>query len=188
MTGFRLGKGGFQGRCGVSPDLTAFGKVMGGGLPIGAFGGRADIMDQLSPDGPVYQAGTLSGNPLAMAAGLAQLRELERTRGYDRLEEIGRQMEGGMHDVLNSLALPLTFHRIGSMFCLYFTAGPVWNLSDARKSDLEAFRRFFHGCLNDGIYFAPSQFEAGFLCLMHTKPDLERTLDVVTKNLQRTCR
>jgi glutamate-1-semialdehyde 2,1-aminomutase len=188
MTGFRLGKGGFQERCGVSPDLTAFGKVMGGGLPIGAFGGRAEIMDQLSPDGPVYQAGTLSGNPLAMAAGLAQLRELERTDGYARLEEIGRQMEDGMRDVLGTLALPLAFHRIGSMFCLYFTAGPVWNLADARKSDLEAFRRFFHGCLDDGIYFAPSQFEAGFLCLMHTKPDLERTLDVVTKNLQRTCR
>jgi glutamate-1-semialdehyde 2,1-aminomutase len=188
MTGFRLGKGGFQERCGVSPDLTAFGKVMGGGLPIGAFGGRAEIMDQLSPDGPVYQAGTLSGNPLAMAAGLAQLRELERTGGYARLEEIGRQMEDGMRDLLGTLALPLTFHRIGSMFCLYFTAGPVWSLADARKSDLEAFRRFFHGCLEDGIYFAPSPFEAGFLCLMHTKPDLERTLDVVTKNLQRTCR
>jgi glutamate-1-semialdehyde 2,1-aminomutase len=188
MTGFRLGKGGFQERCGVSPDLTAFGKVMGGGLPIGAFGGRAEIMDQLSPDGPVYQAGTLSGNPLAMAAGLAQLRELERTGGYARLEEIGRQMEDGMRDLLGTLALPLTFHRIGSMFCLYFTAGPVWNLADARKSDLGAFRRFFHGCLEDGIYFAPSPFEAGFLCLMHTKPDLERTLDVVTKNLQRICR
>ena len=187
MTGFRLGKAGFQERCGVSPDLTAFGKVMGGGLPIGAFGGRPEIMDQLSPDGPVYQAGTLSGNPLAMAAGLAQLRELEGANGYARLEEIGRQMEDGMRDVLGTLALPLTFHRLGSMFCLYFTAGPVWNLADARKSDLEAFRRFFHGCLQDGVYFAPSQFEAGFLCLMHTKPDLERTLDVVTKNLQRAC-
>jgi glutamate-1-semialdehyde 2,1-aminomutase len=122
-----------------------------------------------------------------MAAGLAQLRELERSGGYGRLEEMGRQMEEGMRGVLNELSRPLTFHRIGSMFCLYFTAGPVWNLADAGKSDLEAFRRFFHSCLQDGVYFAPSQFEAGFLSLMHTDADLERTLEVVSKNLRRAC-
>jgi glutamate-1-semialdehyde 2,1-aminomutase len=186
MTGFRLGKGGFQERCGVWPDLTAFGKVIGGGLPVGAFGGRGEIMDQLSPDGPVYQAGTLSGNPLAMAAGLAQLRELERTDGYTRLEESGRQLEDAIRGLLKDLGWPLTFHRIGSMFCLYFTEEAVWNLEDAKKSDREAFRRFFHACLQDGVYFAPSQFEAGFLCLMHTNADLERTVAVVRSNLKRT--
>jgi len=176
MTGFRLAPGGYQQRCGIRPDLTALGKVIGGGLPVGAFGGRADIMDHLSPDGPVYQAGTLSGNPLALAAGLAQLREMERRDGWNQLEQLGAQFEAAMREMI--AGRPLTFQRIGSMFCLYFTPGPVRNLADAQHSDRAAFNRFFHACLEGGVYFAPSQFEAGFLSLAHTTVDLEETARV----------
>jgi len=179
MTGFRVAKGGYQALCGIRPDLTALGKVIGGGLPVGAFGGRSDIMQKLSPEGPVYQAGTLSGNPLAMAAGLAQLRELERIDGWSKLEKIGQQMEAGVRDILKRTGKNYQFHRLGSMFCLFFTEQPVWNLADAMKSDLKAFARYFHFCLENGIYFAPSQFEAGFLCTAHTSEDLERTASVV---------
>jgi glutamate-1-semialdehyde 2,1-aminomutase len=181
MTGFRLAKGGYQELCGVTPDLTALGKVIGGGLPVGAFGGRADIMDRLSPDGPVYQAGTLSGNPLALAAGLAQLRELESTDGYRRLEELGAYFERGMRQIIQGKEL--FFQRIGSMFCLYFTKEAVHNLADAQKSDLQAFKSSFRFCLDHGIYFAPSQFEAGFLCLAHTQDDLDRTLQCIDEAL-----
>jgi len=183
MTGFRLAKGGYQELAGIRPDLTALGKVIGGGLPVGAFGGRSEIMDQLSPDGPVYQAGTLSGNPLAMAAGLAQLRELERNDGFMRLEKLGSEMENAVRQTLNETGRNYTFHRIGSMFCLYFCEPPVRNLTDARRSDLTAFRSFFHHCLSSGIYFAPSQFEAGFLSLAHTRADLDRTIEVVRGGL-----
>jgi glutamate-1-semialdehyde 2,1-aminomutase len=183
MTGFRLAKGGYQELVGIVPDLTALGKVIGGGLPVGAFGGRADIMDQLSPDGPVYQAGTLSGNPLAMAAGLAQLQELERTDGYNRLEKLGQEMEAAVRQTLIETGRNYTFHRIGSMFCLYFCEPPVNNLADAMRADLAAFKSFFHHCLGSGVYFAPSQFEAGFLCLAHTAADLDRTIEVVRSGL-----
>jgi glutamate-1-semialdehyde 2,1-aminomutase len=183
MTGFRLARGGYQELCGIQPDLTALGKVIGGGLPIGAFGGRAQIMDYLAPDGPVYQAGTLSGNPLALAAGLAQLRELERVDGFSRLEEIGRKFETSTREALERSGRNYTFHRIGSMFCLYFGSGPVNNLTDAKRSDLSAFGKYFHRCLESGVYFAPSQFEAGFLSLAHTEIELERTAEVVAKSL-----
>jgi glutamate-1-semialdehyde 2,1-aminomutase len=183
MTGFRLAKGGYQELAGIRPDLTALGKVIGGGLPVGAFGGRSEIMDQLSPDGPVYQAGTLSGNPLAMTAGLAQLRELERNDGFRRLEKLGIEMENAVRQTLNETGRNYTFHRIGSMFCLYFCEPPVRNLTDARRSDLAAFRSFFHHCLSSGVYFAPSQFEAGFLSLAHTGADLDRTIEVVRGGL-----
>jgi glutamate-1-semialdehyde 2,1-aminomutase len=183
MTGFRVARGGYQALCGIKPDLTAMGKVIGGGLPIGAFGGRSDIMSFLSPDGPVYQAGTLSGNPLAMAAGLSQLRELERVDGWARLEKLGRQMESGIREILTRLGKGYQFHRIGSMFCLFFTETPVWSFADAMKSDQAAFRKFFHLCLERGIYFAPSQFETGFLCLNHTTADLERTTEVIDQCL-----
>ncbi len=182
MTGFRVAAGGYQELCGVRPDLTAMGKVIGGGLPVGAFGGRADIMDQLSPDGPVYQAGTLSGNPLAMAAGLAQLREMERRDGWRTLENLGAAFEAAMREIITDL--PLTFQRIGSMFCLYFTPEPVRNLAEAQRSDREAFNRYFHACLTDGVYFAPSQFEAGFLSLAHTAADLEKTAEIARKALR----
>lgn len=183
MTGFRLAKGGYQELCGVRPDLTALGKVIGGGLPVGAFGGRADIMDQLSPDGPVYQAGTLSGNPLAMAAGLAQLHELERTDAYRKLEALGAQFEDATREALLRAGRKFRFQRIGSMFCLYFTEDEVWNLAGAQRSDKAAFARYFHHCLDAGVYFAPSQFEAGFLSLAHTPADLEFAGRVVTAAL-----
>jgi glutamate-1-semialdehyde 2,1-aminomutase len=183
MTGFRVAKGGYQALAAIKPDLTAMGKVIGGGLPVGAFGGRADIMSLLSPDGPVYQAGTLSGNPLAMAAGLSQLHELERLDGWTQLERMGQQMEAGIREVLARLGRNYQFTRIGSMFCLFFTEEPVWCFADAMKSDLSAFRRFFHFCLERGVYFAPSQFETGFLCLQHTASDLEKTREVIGQAL-----
>jgi glutamate-1-semialdehyde 2,1-aminomutase len=184
MTGFRLARGGYQERCGIRPDLSAFGKVIGGGLPVGAFGGRAEVMDRLAPDGPVYQAGTLSGNPLAMAAGLAQLGELERLDGWGRLEAIGSRFEASTRATLKQLGLPWTFHRIGSMFCLYFCEGPVRNLADAKRSDTARFARFFHACLDRGVYFAPSQFEAGFLSLAHDDAAIDRTCEIVAAVLR----
>jgi len=183
MTGFRVARGGAQEVYGVRPDLTALGKVIGGGLPVGAFGGRADIMDQLSPNGPVYQAGTLSGNPLAMAAGLAQLRELERIEGWKRLEEIGARFEQLTRAALEELRLRWVFHRIGSMFCLFFSSGAVTDLASAKRSDTEKFAKFFRACLDRGVYFAPSQFETGFLSTAHTEEDIERTAAVVREAL-----
>jgi glutamate-1-semialdehyde 2,1-aminomutase len=183
MTGFRVARGGYQAMAGIKPDLTAMGKVIGGGLPIGAFGGRADIMRFLSPEGPVYQAGTLSGNPVAMAAGLSQLRELDRIDGWTRLEELGQQMESGIQEVMRKRGKKYQFNRLGSMFCLFFTEHPVWSYADAAKCDLDAFRRFFHLCLERGVYFAPSQFETGFLCVRHTSADLERTISVIDESL-----
>ncbi len=184
MTGFRVAPGGYQEICGVRPDLTALGKIIGGGLPVGAFGGRADVMDHLSPDGPVYQAGTLSGNPLALAAGLAQLRELESNDGWNHLETIGANFEAAVRSAI--AGKPLTFHRIGSMFCLYFHPGPIRNVTEAQQSDKAAFNRYFHACLEDGVYFAPSQFEAGFLSLAHTDADIEETSRVATRALAST--
>jgi glutamate-1-semialdehyde 2,1-aminomutase len=184
MTGFRVAKGGYQELAGIKPDLTAMGKVIGGGLPVGAFGGREDIMNWLSPEGPVYQAGTLSGNPLAMAAGLSQLRELERVDGWTQLEKLGQQIEDGVRNVLSRLGNSYQFNRLGSMFCLFFTDEPVWSFADAVKSDLAAFRKYFHFCLKEGVYFAPSQFETGFLCLEHTAADLQRTTEVVEQALR----
>jgi glutamate-1-semialdehyde 2,1-aminomutase len=179
MTGFRVARGGAQELFGIRPDLTALGKVIGGGLPVGAFGGRAEIMDQLSPLGPVYQAGTLSGNPLAMAAGLAQLRELERIDGWRLLERSGAQLEESMRATLRELNLPWVFHRTGSMFCLFFTREPVIDLVSAKRSDPQKFAHFFKACLDRGVYFAPSQFETGFLSTAHTVEDIERTARVV---------
>lgn len=175
MTGFRLAPGGAQQVFGITPDLTTMGKVIGGGLPVGAFGGRADLMDHLAPLGPVYQAGTLSGNPLALAAGLAQLKEMERINGWALLEALGAQMEESIREAIKGK--PLTFQRIGSMFCLYFTEGPVRNLGEAKKSDTSAFARYFHASLSEGIYFAPSQYEAGFLSTAHTPEILENVAE-----------
>jgi glutamate-1-semialdehyde 2,1-aminomutase len=184
MTGFRVARGGVQELTGITPDLTAMGKVIGGGLPVGAFGGRVDVMDHLSPDGPVYQAGTLSGNPLAMAAGLAQLRELERTNAWEHLEQLGAQFESAAREALAANGLPYAFHRLGSMFCLFFTEGPVRDLAEAKKSDTTRFAKFFHYCLDQGVYFAPSQFETGFISTAHTSDDMARTAEVVTAALR----
>jgi glutamate-1-semialdehyde 2,1-aminomutase len=175
ITGFRVARGGAQEIYGVKPDLTALGKIIGGGLPVGAFGGRTEIMDQLSPDGPVYQAGTLSGNPLALAAGLAQLRELERINGWKLLEEMGMQFEELARAAIKGAKLDITSHRLGSLFCLFFAAGPIADLAGAQRSDLKMFARFFHGCLKRGVYFAPSQFETGFISTAHTTEDMQRT-------------
>ncbi len=185
MTGFRVARGGAQEMFGIRPDLTALGKVIGGGLPVGAFGGRAEIMNQLSPEGPVYQAGTLSGNPLAMAAGLAQLRELERRDGWGVLEKSGKQFEETIRVLLRELGQRWVFHRVGSMFCLFFTEDPVTDLASAKRSDLNRFTRFFLGCLERGVYLAPSQFEAGFISLAHSFDDLEATLKVMRESLRR---
>jgi glutamate-1-semialdehyde 2,1-aminomutase len=176
MTAFRLSKGGAQERFGITPDLSCFGKVIGGGLPVGAFGGRAEIMDCLAPVGPVYQAGTLSGNPVAMAAGIAALEELAATDAYAKLEQRGAALEAGMKSAAKSAGVPVQFNRCGSMFCSYFTNEPVRNVADAMKSDRERFKRYFHGMLAEGIYLAPSQFEAGFLSTAHTAADIERTV------------
>jgi glutamate-1-semialdehyde 2,1-aminomutase len=188
MTGFRVARGGAQQMYDVRPDLTALGKIIGGGLPVGAFGGRAEIMDQLSPLGPVYQAGTLSGNPLAMAAGLAQLRELERIDGWNLLEKLGAQFEQATRDSLGTTETRATFHRVGSMFCLFFTAGPVTDLASARRSDLESFAKFFNHCLEAGVYFAPSQFETGFISTAHQPSQIETTARVVCHALEKSRR
>jgi glutamate-1-semialdehyde 2,1-aminomutase len=179
ITGFRIARGGAQEIHGIKPELTALGKVIGGGVPVGAFGGRAEIMDQLSPDGPVYQAGTLSGNPLAMGAGLAQLRELERMNGWKLLEERSAQFERAIRDGLRIGRVENTLHRIGSMFCLFFAAGPIVDLASAQRSNLQTFGKFFHSCLKRGIYFAPSQFETGFISMAHTTEDIEQTARLV---------
>ena len=175
ITGFRVARGGAQEVFGIKPDLSALGKIIGGGLPVGAFGGRAEIMDQLSPNGPVYQAGTLSGNPLAMAAGLAQLRELDRINGWKLLEELGAQLEELARDAINNANINITFHRLGSMFCVFFAAGPIVDLASAQRSDLKMFAKFFHACLKRGVCFAPSQFETGFISTSHTPHDIEAT-------------
>ncbi len=181
MTGFRLARGGAQERYGITPDLSCFGKIIGGGLPVGAFGGRAEIMDLLAPLGPVYQAGTLSGNPLAMAAGIAGLEELFTGNAYEQLENLGTQLEAGMKEAAKSAGVPVEFKRIGSMFCGYFTDRPVHNLADAMRSDRERFRKYFHGMLEEGIYLAPSQFEAGFLSTAHSSANIERTVRAAAK-------
>jgi glutamate-1-semialdehyde 2,1-aminomutase len=184
MTGFRVARGGAQEMEGIKPDLTVLGKVIGGGLPVGAFGGRAEIMDQLSPDGPVYQAGTLSGNPLAMAAGIAQLRELDRIDGWKLLEEVGTQFEKLTREAIADAKIDITFHRIGSMFCLFFARGPIVDLAGAKRSDLKKFAKFFHSCLDRGVYFAPSQFETGFISTAHAPGDIEGTAKVVREALR----
>ena len=176
MTGFRLAFGGAQERFGIRPDLSCFGKIIGGGLPVGAFGGRAQIMDCLAPLGPVYQAGTLSGNPLAMAAGIAMLEELSGGNAYAKLEDSAAALESGMKEAAKSANVPVQFNRIGSMFCGYFTGQPVHNLADAMKSNRERFAKYFHGMLGQGIYIAPSQFEAGFISTAHSAEDIEKTV------------
>lgn len=183
MTGFRLGRAGVQGLENLTPDLSCFGKVIGGGLPVGAFGGRADVMEMLAPLGPVYQAGTLSGNPLAMAAGLAQLRELHQRSGFGRLEQLGAHFEKGLRELLAEKGVPYRFNRVGSMFCLFFTDREIVNVDDVMKQDLDFFKKFFWGCLEKGIYLAPSPYETGFISLAHTEADLDDTLTVFSEVL-----
>lgn len=183
MTGFRVAKGGVQELEGLMPDLTAMGKVIGGGLPVGAFGGRADIMDYLAPDGPVYQAGTLSGNPLAMAAGLAQLHEMERVGGYEKLESLGARLEAGVRSILSEKGLDYRFNRVGSMFCLFFTGEEIVNLDSVMTADTASFRQFFTSMLEQGVYMAPSPYETGFISVSHGEAEIDRTLEAVAVSL-----
>jgi glutamate-1-semialdehyde 2,1-aminomutase len=183
MTGFRVARGGVQELYRVTPDLTALGKVIGGGLPVGAFGGKAEIMDSLAPDGPVYQAGTLSGNPLALAAGLTQLKELAKNDAWSLLEARGATFEQGIRQALAEAGLDFTFHRVGSMFCLFFRSGTVRNLDDVTGADMEHFRRFFWAALEDGVYFAPSPYETGFLSTAHSEEDLLEATSVAGRAL-----
>lgn len=187
MTGFRLGPDGAQGVYGIRPDLSTFGKVIGGGMPVGAFGGRSEVMDGLAPEGPVYQAGTLSGNPVAMAAGLAQLRVLQREQAYRQLEKIGSALETMVREEIQSAGTDVKWVRLGSMFCLFFQPGDnkVQNLQEARASDTNAYRCFFHALLDEGVYFPPSQFETCFLSLAHQAKDLEITQKALRVALRR---
>ena len=186
MTGFRVARGGVQELLGVTPDLTAMGKVIGGGLPVGAFGGKAEIMDYLAPDGPVYQAGTLSGNPLAMAAGLAQLRELDKNKGWQVLEVIGARLEKGIRELLKKYQLNYQLNRVGSMFCLFFTDQEIINMDSVKGADMEAFKKFFWNLLDEGVYFAPSPYETGFISMAHSAGDIDDTLDAMDKALAKT--
>ena len=185
MTGFRLSKGGFQERCGVIPDMTTMGKIIGGGMPVGAYGGKKEIMDMVSPLGPVYQAGTLSGNPIAMAAGLAMLNHLNTTPSvYNRLEEIGTNLTNGMKANISKLGLNYTLNHVGSMFTLFFTDQPVNNFEDAKTSDTALFGRYFQAMLKRGIYLAPSQYEAMFLSTALTDEHIEIILEANLESLR----
>ncbi len=177
MTGFRVSYGGAQALYGVRPDLTCLGKVIGGGLPVGAFGGRREIMERLAPSGDVYQAGTLSGNPLAMTAGLITLRILRRKGSYEQLAHKSDFLCRGVQEIAGESELPFTCNQVGTMFTFFFTEGPVRNFPTAKRSDTSLFTRFFSGMLNRSMYIAPSQFEALFLSLAHTEDDLGRTLE-----------
>lgn len=178
MTGFRLAKGGAQEILGITPDLTTFGKIIGGGLPVGAYGGKKEIMEMVSPSGPVYQAGTLSGNPLAMSAGLAALNHIKNNPDiYSLLEEKGKYLEDGIKDGIKSINKNYQLNRVGSMMTLFFTEEPVIDYNTAVKSDTKLFAKYFHEMLNRGIYFPPAQFEAMFISTAHSKEDLDKTIE-----------
>jgi len=184
MTGFRLARGGVQEIEKITPDLTCLGKIIGGGLPVGAFGGRADIMDLLAPLGPVYQAGTLSGNPLALAAGIAQLELLDETKPYARLDELGRKVCTAALAAAAAKGLPLQAPQRGSMFSLFFTASPVRDMKTALSSDAKAFSRFFRACLDQGVYLPPSAYEAWFLSTAHEGAAVDRACEVITSAIK----
>jgi glutamate-1-semialdehyde 2,1-aminomutase len=177
MTGFRISYGGAQEKFNVTPDLTTLGKVIGGGLPVGAYGGRADIMAMVAPAGPMYQAGTLSGNPLAMTAGIKTLELLQRPGVYEQLDRITKKLSEGLLQVAKETGHAACGGQISAMFGLFFTEGPVHNYEDAKTSDLQKFAKFHRGMLERNIYLAPSQFEAGFTSLAHTEDDVDRTLE-----------
>ncbi|WP_151736519.1 glutamate-1-semialdehyde 2,1-aminomutase [Paenibacillus tengchongensis] len=176
MTGFRVGYSCAQGRFGIEPDLTCFGKVIGGGLPVGAYGGKREIMEQIAPSGPIYQAGTLSGNPLAMTAGYSTLKLLT-PEVYDRLENLGARLEAGLRKNSEELGIPLTINRVGSMVCPFFTEGPVINFETAKTSNLDLFRRYFGKMLDQGISVPPSQFEGMFVSAVHSEADIDATIE-----------
>jgi glutamate-1-semialdehyde 2,1-aminomutase len=181
MTGFRLARGGAQELYNVTPDLTTLGKIIGGGLPVGAYGGRRDIMEQVAPAGPVYQAGTLSGNPLAMTAGLATLRRLRDRTIYEQLERAGQRLCDGLSEAAREAGIPSIINRVGSMFTTFFNASPVNDWPSAARSDRAAYGKFFHAMLEAGVYLAPSQFEAAFISVAHTDDLLDQTVEAARK-------
>jgi glutamate-1-semialdehyde 2,1-aminomutase len=179
MTGFRVALGGAQSLYGVAPDLTTLGKVIGGGLPVGAYTGRRDIMETVAPVGPMYQAGTLSGNPLAMTAGIETLKVLSELGVFDDLVTRTEQLCTGVGEAAQSVGVPIHQTQVGTMFCTYFTEDPVINWATASKSDVQRFGRFFQAMLQGGVYVAPSQFEAGFMSVAHTDDVIEATISAV---------
>ncbi len=182
ITGFRLGLDGAQGRFGIRPDLSCFGKIIGGGLPVGAFGGRREIMEQLAPLGPVYQAGTLSGNPLAVSAGLAVLSILEKPGTYERLETLGARLEDGLSRVAKEAGIPATVQRVGSMMTLFFGPGPIENFAHAAACDTDRYAAFHQAMLENGIYLAPSAFECTFVSLAHTENEIDQAIDAAKQS------
>jgi glutamate-1-semialdehyde 2,1-aminomutase len=176
ITGFRVGYGGAQTLYGVTPDLTCLGKIIGGGLPVGAYGGRKEIMQLIAPAGPVYQAGTLSGNPLAVTAGIETLKRLKAPGVYKQLDKLAGRLAEGLGDAAKKAGVPLTQTRVGSMLGAFFTRGPVVDYASAKQSDTQAYAKFFHRMLEQGVYFAPSQFEAAFLSTAHSAADIEKTI------------
>lgn len=187
MTGFRVGLAGAQGLYRIKPDLTTLGKVIGGGLPVGAFGGRAEIMDHIAPDGPVYQAGTLSGNPIAMAAGLATLKEVSKQGFYEQLTSATKALADGLRTCTHKIGVPVTVQSAGGMFGIFFTGKPaVTRFSEVMACDLDHFKKFFHAMLQAGVYLAPSPFEAGFVSAAHTNEDIEATIAAAAKCLRST--
>ncbi|MCK8828233.1 glutamate-1-semialdehyde 2,1-aminomutase [Natroniella acetigena] len=190
MTGFRLAYGGAQELYGIEPDLTTFGKIIGGGLPVGAYGGKVEIMSHVAPEGPVYQAGTLSGNPLAMAAGAETLRLLLQGEVYEELEEKASKLAAGIKTNIEKLEIPATISRVGSMVCLFFNPTEVTNYQDVKQCDTDAFALYFQKMLEQGVYLPPSQFEANFVSLVHTDQELEFTIEAnykALKEVKRDC-
>jgi glutamate-1-semialdehyde 2,1-aminomutase len=177
ITGFRIARGGAQEKYRVTPDLTCLGKIVGGGLPVGAYGGRREIMEMIAPLGPVYQAGTLSGNPLAMAAGIATLRLLGEPGVYDRLESLSARLAAGLADAARAAGVPYTANRVGSMLTGFFCSGPVRDYATAKLADTKRYAAFFQAMLERGVYLAPSQFEAGFVSLAHTEAEIDATVE-----------
>ncbi len=185
MTGFRVALGGAQALYGIKPDLTTLGKVIGGGMPVGAFGGRAEIMNRIAPEGPVYQAGTLSGNPVAMAAGLAMLNEISTPGFFEALAQKTRMLMDGLKARAHQAGVPVSTHAVGGMFGVYFTKEPVIErFSQVMACDVERFRKFFHGMLRAGVYLAPSAFEAGFVSAAHSERDIAKTLDIAERTFK----
>jgi len=186
ITGFRVALSGAQGLYDVRPDLTCLGKIIGGGLPVGAYGGRADIMAHIAPEGPVYQAGTLSGNPIAVAAGIATLRVLMRPGVYERLEELSARLASGLEEAARDAGARVTFNRVGSMMTCFFREGEVTNFSEAAASDTERYGRFWREMLARGVYLAPSQFEATFISLAHTEEEIDLTIEAAREAFKAT--
>ena len=183
ITGFRIGYNGAHGFFGISPDITCLGKIIGGGLPVGAYGSSKEIMEQVAPLGPMYQAGTLSGNPLAVAAGVAALTEIKKPGVYQQLETMGQRLADGLTKVFNEAEIPGTVNRMGSMLTGFFSPGPVESLNQVEQADAAVYGRYFHAMLERGVYLAPSQFEAGFVSLAHTNADIDQTIAVAKEAL-----